>query len=100
MATLKDYTMLYDGNGDFLDRVEGACIKKAGTIRTEDAGTTNHANRLIWAGEVELGARNKARQMIGRVLANGTISADPYGAGDGLIETVVGNLIDTYATGA
>jgi hypothetical protein len=41
-----------------------------------------------------------AKRMIGRVLGNATIAADPENAGDGLIETVVGNIINYYATGA
>lgn len=99
MATLLDFYIAYKGDGRLLDRITGACIKKAGVIRTEDGGTTNHTNRLIWAAQVETNAVDKARQMLPRVLANGTIASELEAAGDGLIETVVGNLIDTFSTG-
>lgn len=99
MATLLDIQLAYDGHASMLNRVKGACIKLAGAIRTESSGTTNHANRLIWAAGVETDPKNKAQQMIGRVLGNGTIASQLEAVGDGTIESVVGNLIDIYATG-
>lgn len=33
-------------------RVAGALYKAAASIRAEDAGTANHANRLLWANQV------------------------------------------------
>jgi hypothetical protein len=99
MATLLDIQLAYDGHASMLNRVKGACIKLAGTIRTESVGTTNHANRLIWAAQVESDPKVMAQQMIGRVLGNPTIATSLEASGDGLIETVVGNLIDIYATG-
>ncbi len=99
MATLMDIKLAYDGHATLLNRVQGACIKLAGAIRSEDVGTTNHANRLIWAGQVEADPVTKAKQMIGRVLGNPTIATQMEASGDGLIETVVGNLINSYALG-
>jgi hypothetical protein len=47
MATLIQIWHSYGQDSQLRLKVAGACIKHAGTIRSEDAGTTNHANRLI-----------------------------------------------------
>ena len=48
MATYTELRQLFADN-DLRNRVQVACIVAAETIRSEDAGTTNHANRLVWA---------------------------------------------------
>lgn len=99
MALIDKY-YAYKGKGRLLERMAGACLKAAGDIRTEDPGTTNHANRLLWTADVETDALAKARQMIARTLENATIGPDPEGCTDSDIQVVVNGLIDTFATGA
>ena len=48
MAT---YTELYDLHNytDLINKVAVACVVAAEVVHDEDPGTTNHANRLLWA---------------------------------------------------
>ena len=48
MAT---YLEIFDlrSNSALKNRIGVACVVAAEAIRTEAAGTTNHANRMIWA---------------------------------------------------
>lgn len=96
---LLDIYFAYKGTGRLLEKVAGACLKAAGDIRNEDPGTTNHSNRLIWGQAVESDALSKAKEMMARVIQNGTIAADPSHATDNDIQFVVNSLIDEYATG-
>lgn len=77
-----------------------AILKAATDIRGEDAGTSNHANRLIWAAEAEQDTADKVREMKERIMENATIQADPNGATDNDVAFVVNSLIDTFATGS
>jgi len=85
--------------GTFWKKVAGATWQAARDIEAEDAGTANHANRLIWADEAKANRKAKALEMLGEVLENATLAADPEGAADNDIQFVVNSLIDTYATG-
>jgi hypothetical protein len=100
MATNLDIKMAYDGHGCLLQRIAGSLLKKAGAIRSEAVGTPNHANRLIWAGQVEVDPTVKAKQMLGRIMGNPTIASQVDASGDGLIDSVVDNMIDIFATGS
>ena len=84
---------------EFTYQVAGACLKAAQDIENEDEGTTNHANRLTWAAEVEANPKAVARDMGQRVLDNATIAADVEGAIDSDMQFVVNSLIDEFATG-
>ncbi len=93
---------LYDalkGDGDFWKKVAGACLMAALEIKNEDPGTSNHANRLLWAISVKENSKDMARQMMASVLSDATIAADVSTATDAAIQTVVNSLVDTYATG-
>lgn len=49
MATLiEQYNIVFSDNS-LKNRVTMACIVAAKNVFGEDAGTTNHANRLVWA---------------------------------------------------
>ncbi|MHC4395613.1 MAG: hypothetical protein ACYS1A_08150 [Planctomycetota bacterium] len=84
---------------DFWMQVAGAQMTAAKDIENEDPGTTNHANRLIWAGQVDVNVKEKTREMLVDVLKNATIAADVANALDSDVQFVVNSLIDTYATG-
>jgi hypothetical protein len=98
-ATLWDVAIAYDGAGRLLKRIEGGLIVAAGAIRTEDSGTTNHANRLIWAAQVETGALVKARQMLGHVMGEGIVAKDLEATTDETLSSIIAKLIDVFATG-
>lgn len=74
----------------------------ADTIRTEDGGTTNHANRVIWAKQALDKPETKLNEMINLVLAankDATKSAI-LGASDSTIQTNVNSVIDFLADGS
>jgi hypothetical protein len=84
------------------NRVIGACVIAAGTIRAEPGGTANHANRLLWAALVEADPIGTGSVLFGYVLrvaavidaiANGTAVTDAQ------IQTVVDTNVDNLATG-
>lgn len=76
-----------------------AVLKAAADIRNEDAGTSNHANRLLWAQAVEQDPAAKVREMRYRIMENATLSANPTGATDNDVQFVVNSLVDAFATG-
>ena len=48
MATYAELRQLFS-DGDLKNRIEVAVVVAAEAIRIEDFGTTNHANRVLWA---------------------------------------------------
>ena len=100
MAT---YTELFDlrSNSDLRNRVAVALIIAAETVRGEDGGTTNHANRLIWAKQVFEGGLAQANQMLAAVLAANASStvSQITSATDAAIQTNVDAVVDVFATG-
>lgn len=100
MAT---YAELFDlrANDGLRNKIAVACVIAAGNIRTEDPGTTNHANRLTWAAAVFTDPIREATRMMWAVLAqNSTLSVGQItGASDANIQTAVNAAIDVFATG-
>ena len=94
-----------DGKGTLFKAICGACWRAATDIENEDAGTANHANRLIWAAEVRVNRKAVARAMLEAILTNATLAADPYGENmtvtdyDNAVSFVVAEKIDIFATG-
>lgn len=76
-----------------------AVLKAASDIRNEDAGTSNHANRLLWAQSVEQDPAARVLEMRYRIMQNATIQAAPTAATDNDVQFVVNSLIDSFATG-
>lgn len=100
MAT---YTELHGLRADtaLLAKIEVACWVACDTIRTEDAGTANHANRLKWAKAVLEDPKGMAYSMLPILLAqnkSATVAAI-NGATDASIQSAVANAIDIFATG-
>ena len=101
MAT---YAELFDlrTNSELRNRIQVACIVAAETIRGEDSGTENHANRLLWAVEAFRNPKANSERMLWALLAAfkdqavGVI-ANPT---DAQIQEAVDAAVDLFATGA
>ena len=100
MAT---YTELFDlkNNSALRNRVLVACAIAAETIMAEDGGTTNHANRLVWAAGVFASPKGEAERMYWALLAanKDTTVANIEGATDAAIQSAVDDHVDLFATG-
>jgi hypothetical protein len=81
--------------------VRVACIVAAEAIRSEAAGTANHANRIIWAKAVFQNPVAQAEPMLWAVLAQNRAltSAQIIGATDAGLLTAVNVEIDVLAQG-
>lgn len=100
MAT---YVELYDvqNENEILHRIVVATAIAAETIRTEDGGTPNHANRLLWAALAFGNPSAVSRQLLWAVLAankDATV-ANITGATDAAIQANVDAVVDIFATG-
>lgn len=105
MATnLEIYNNCYKDGSTLLGRFMGACLKSAGSIKAEDAGTVNHANRVIWADAViatRQGCEDRARQiMFLGFSSNATLQSAGDAATDGDIDYIVAAYLDQVATGS
>jgi len=76
-----------------------AVAKAAYDILNEDAGTANHANRVIWANQTLADAKSKAEQMMWGLVTNATIAAAGDAATDNDIQFVVNSYINSFAQG-
>ena len=101
MATYIELRQLY-GHGDLLNRIEVACIVAAEKIRTEDAGTANHANRLVWAKSTFSNTRPVAERMLMALLAaNRALTTQQLIAvADADLQTAVDGAVNIFADGA
>ena len=101
MAT---YDELYDLRTDSVlkNRVTTACIIAAETVRGEDGGTANHANRLLWAKAVFAGPAGEANRMFMAILAanESATVANIQSATDAAIQGNVDDHIDLFADGS
>ena len=99
MAYLDTWNLRYTSS-NLKCRAAVAVAKAAQDILNEDAGTTNHANRLIWAKQTLLDSMAKAEQMMWPLVSNATIAAAGESATDSDIQFVVNSNIDAFATGS
>ena len=100
MATYEELYGLRNDSG-LRNRVVVACIISAEGIMSEDGGTPNHANRLIWAAAVFASPTQEAERMYWAVLAankDATI-AQIQSATDAAIQTNVDAHVDLFAIG-
>lgn len=98
MATfLELYALRFSEN--MKKRVTVAIAVAAQNILAEDGGTTNHANRVIWADEALKDAQLMAEKIMWRVLGNASIAANGEASSDSDIQFVVNSLIDFVAVG-
>lgn len=87
--------------GTLQQKIKVAVVVACETIRTESAGTTNHANRLIWAINTLRDPDAAARSMVWAVLAqNAAASAATItGASDATVQSAVNAAVDLLAQG-
>jgi hypothetical protein len=97
MAYVDIYAAATDAAHVLRKQVAVAMQQQALTVLAEDPGTASHNQRVALAQRVLRDPVTAAAFGIWRVLTNGTISANPTGAGDGLVQTVVGNSWDALS---
>lgn len=86
-------------NSILWQRFLGGCMKAAYDVSNESAGTTNHANRLVWAnvvlGGTEAEVDAKVTQMFRYALAsNATLQASLNDVTDNDIAFIIASQID------
>jgi len=101
MATYAELQNLFSDDA-LKNKVEVACIVAAESIRTEDAGTENHANRLAWAKAAFQNPRGTRNQMLMALLA-GNKDLEPAaisGATDAQVQAKVDAAVNVFADGS
>jgi hypothetical protein len=100
MASYDELFSLQNDSG-LKNRVQVACIVAAETIRGEDGGTANHANRLLWAAAVFQNPSQEANRLFWAVLAanKDATAAQITGATDAAVQANVDAAVDLFATG-
>jgi len=100
MATLLELHDL-QANNEFNRRITAAVVIAADTIRAEDSGVVNNANRLIWAAAVFAGPASEAKRMVWAVLAANKASTTEQilSASDSVLQAAVDAAINLFATG-
>lgn len=101
MATYAEIRDLFT-DSSLRNKVSVACIVAAEAIRNEDAGTTNHANRLIWAKEAFSNPLTTSEEMLMALLAanKDETVATIQGASDAAIQARVNAAVDVFADGS
>jgi len=101
MATYQELRRLF-ADGLLKNQIEVACIVAAEAIRTEDVGTANHANRLVWAKAAFTNPNVIRERMLMTLLAKnkdaavGTIQT----VSDATLQTLVDASVDLFADGS
>lgn len=101
MATY-DELLSAAGNTGLLNKVRMACVVSATAIMLEVAGTTNHANRLLWAKSVFSDTAAAGAKMMWPVLAQNKAFtlAQIVGADDATVQTAVDAAVNVFANGS
>jgi hypothetical protein len=101
MATYTELYKLALEDSVLRNKITTACIIAAEAIRGEDAGTANHANRLIWSKNVfENPAVESNRMLWAALAANNTLTvAQIQSASDASLQTVINSAVNLFATG-
>ena len=98
---MASYTELYTILSDrtLKNKVLIAVIVAADTVRGEDAGTTNHADRLIWANAAFSAPHVEAEKaMMALLAANNTATlSNIISATDAAIQANVDSVIDVLS---
>lgn len=97
MATLSEvYNLRYE-SASLKNRVTAAIAKAAQDVLNEDPGTTNHADRIVWADAALSNAPAMAERMMWGVLLNSAIQSNGESSSDSEVQTAVNSLINTFA---
>jgi len=101
MATYTDLYGLF-ANSELRNKMRVAVVVAAETIRAEDAGTDNHANRMAWAKNAFSNPDGAADGMLKALLAaNKDLEvAQIMGASDAAIQTKVDAAVNVFADGS
>jgi len=104
MALVDIYNAWRGEAGLLKAKLVGAILSAAYAIVNEDAGTTNHVNRLAWANDILSGTvanveAKAAEHLRYAVASNATISAAGNDATDSDVQFVVNSQIDIFANG-
>lgn len=101
MATYRELNDLVR-NEELRDKITAACVVASDVIRTEDGGSANHANRVIWAKKVLANPKLEAEKVIPLVIAanKDATAANIAGASDTAIQNNVNAVIDFIADGS
>jgi hypothetical protein len=101
MATYAEIMGIVGGtSGDPLKlQIRVAIVVAANAILNEATGTTNHANRLIWAKEAVSSPDTEAQKMLWAVLAqNAALTVTQITtASDSAVQTAVNNAVNLLA---
>lgn len=107
MATLTDLGNAYSepDNGALMVKFIGGCLLKAAAIRTENANTPNHANRVIWANAVlsqdQTAVFARVRASKNYALAtDANVQFSPANVTDSDIQTAIENGLAVLANGS
>jgi hypothetical protein len=95
MAYTDIYSAATDAAHVLRKQVAVALHKAAVEILNESTATELHKEREFWASKVLRDPIGWAGIAIWRVLENPTVAANPTTAGDGLVQSVVGNAVNT-----
>jgi len=100
MATYKELYNLWQSSA-MLNKLRVAVVVAAHTIAGEDPGTSNHANRVIWAAEALVSPDTKAQEMWKYLLAQSKdlTTEQIQGASDTLIQSAVDGVVNLFARG-
>lgn len=101
MATYAELRSLFKHN-ELRNKVDVACIVAAETVRSEDSGVPNNANRLIWAKRVFSNPRGVSEEMLMALLAanKDVDTAAIITASDASIQAKVDAAVDVFADGS
>jgi hypothetical protein len=102
MASYAELYNLATEDAALAQKIAAACAIAATAIWSEDGGTNNHANRLIWARQVFANPVSQSSRMLWVVLgANSSATkAQIAGASDATIQTAVNAAVDLFADGS
>lgn len=100
MAT-SDELLQASGNTALINKVRWAVVVAATNIMTEDPGTTNHANRMLWAKTVFSDPAEAGKKMMWPVLAQNRAAtlAQILAADDPTVQAKVDSAINVFANG-
>lgn len=96
MATLIEIYNLSQSDS-IKGRVYAAIAKAARDIENEDPGTTNHAERLLWAKDTRSDIDKWVDTMMWDVVSNSTIQTAGETCTDNDLQFVINSNIDAYA---
>lgn len=99
MAYVDTYNLRYN-SATLKPKTEVAVVTAATNVLNEDAGTANHANRILWAQWALKNSKQATEQMLWGVVGNATIVADGDSASDADVQFVVNSYIDSFADGS